>query len=49
VSGVISGKGNYAFDAHIVFNGDGTANIQVNGEVFVANLVTGQVTIKVQS
>lgn len=46
VSGMIPGKGNFAFDAHVVFNGDGTANIQVNGEVFVANLVTGQVTIK---
>jgi len=49
VSGVIPSKGNYAFDAHVVFNGDGTANIQVNGKVFVANLATGQVTAKIQS
>ena len=49
VSGAIPGKGNYAFDAHIVFNGDGTANIKVNGKVFVANLATGQVTLSGQS
>lgn len=49
VSGVIPSKGNYAFDAHVVFNGDGTANIQVNGKVFVTNLATGVVTAQVQS
>jgi hypothetical protein len=49
VSGVVSGKGNYSFDAHIVFNGDGTANIKVNGEWFIMNLSTGQVSAEIHS
>ncbi|HEU5292434.1 MAG TPA: hypothetical protein VFU05_17425 [Cyclobacteriaceae bacterium] len=46
VSGVVAGKGNYAFDAHIVFNGDGTATITVSGDHYIMNLATGQVTIQ---
>lgn len=44
INGVVSGKGNYAFDSHIVFNGDGTATITVSGDKFVMNLSTGVVT-----
>ena len=46
ISGVISGKGNYAFDSHIVFNGNGTATIKVSGATYLMNLATGQLTLQ---
>lgn len=44
VEGQVSGKGRYSFDAHVVFNGDGTANIEVDGDTYVMVLATGQVS-----
>lgn len=44
IQGQITGKGSYSFDAHIVFNGNGTANIVVSGKTYVTNLATGEVT-----
>lgn len=49
IRGSISGKGDYSFDARIVFNDNGTANITVSGDTYVMNLATGEVTIKTQS
>lgn len=48
IQGVISGKGNYSFDAHIVFNGNGTANITVSGDTFVMTLATGEVSVQAE-
>lgn len=48
VQGVVSGKGNYSFDSHIVFNGNGTANITVSGDTYVMTLATGEVSAKVE-
>lgn len=45
VRGSISGKGNYSFDAKIVFNNNGTANITVSGHTYIVNLATGEVLI----
>jgi hypothetical protein len=49
ISGVASGKGNYSFDSHIVFKGDGTATIKVSGDTYVMNLATGEVTAQVNN
>lgn len=46
ITGVVSGKGGYEFDSHIVFNGDGTATITVSGDKYLMNLATGQVTLQ---
>jgi hypothetical protein len=46
INGVVSGKGSYAFDSHIVFNGNGTATITVSGDKYLMNLATGQLTIQ---
>lgn len=49
ISGVASGKGNYSFDSHIVFKGDGTATIKVSGDTYVMNLATGEVSAQVNN
>lgn len=48
VQGVVTGKGNYSFDARIVFNGNGTADITVSGDVYVMDLATGEVSAKAE-
>ena len=49
IKGNISGKGDYSFDAKIVFNDNGTANITVSGDTYIMNIATGEVTLKSQS
>ena len=46
VSGTISGRGSYSFDAFVTFHSDGTATIAVDGDMYVMVLATGQVTLQ---
>lgn len=48
VRGQISGRGSYSFEAHIVFNGDGTATITTGGDTYVTTLTTGEVSAQVE-
>lgn len=43
-SGSITGKGSFSTTATVTFNGDGTANITVNGQSYNLNLEDGEVT-----
>ena len=44
LTGTVPKKGNYSYTGTIVFNGDGTAKLTVNGTVFNVNLSTGEKT-----
>jgi hypothetical protein len=41
ITGDVPKKGNFSFTGTIVFNGDGTAKVTINGTVYSVNLVTG--------
>lgn len=41
ITGNVPKKGNFSYNGTIVFNGDGTANLTVNGTVYIVNLETG--------
>jgi hypothetical protein len=42
ITGNVPKKGDFSFTGSIVFNGDGTANLTVNGTVYIVNLETGE-------
>ncbi|MDP9076194.1 MAG: hypothetical protein M3O71_02125 [Bacteroidota bacterium] len=42
ITGNVPKKGNFNYNGSIVFNGDGTANLTVNGTVYVVVLATGE-------
>ena len=42
VTGNVSKKGNFSYTGTIVFNGDGTAKLTLNGTVYNINLYTGR-------
>ncbi|MDB5091452.1 MAG: hypothetical protein JWR09_5446 [Mucilaginibacter sp.] len=42
ISGTVPKKGNFSYNGTIVFNGDGTANLTVNGTLYIVNLETGE-------
>ncbi len=44
VTGYVPKKGNFSYTGTLVFNGDGTATLTLNGTVYIINLVTGQRT-----
>jgi len=44
VTGYVHGKGSFSYTGTLVFNGDGTAKLTLNGTVYLINLVTGQKT-----
>lgn len=44
LTGSVPKKGNFSFTGTLVFNGDGTAKLTVNGSVYTVNLITGEKT-----
>jgi len=46
ITGNVPKKGDFSFTGSMVFNGDGTANLTVNGTVYIVNLETGEKTKK---
>lgn len=44
LTGSVPKKGNFSFTGTLVFNGDGTAKLTVNGTVYTVNLITGEKT-----
>lgn len=42
ITGNVPKKGNFSFTGTLVFNGDGTATLTINGNVYTINLTTGQ-------
>jgi hypothetical protein len=42
ITGNVPKKGNFSFTGTLVFNGDGTATLTINGIVYNINLVTGE-------
>lgn len=41
ITGTVTGKGTFAFDATITFNGDNNATLLINGTSYSVNLLTG--------
>lgn len=41
ITGTVTGKGTFAFDATITFNGDNNATLVINGTSYSVNLLTG--------
>lgn len=41
ITGSVTGKGAFTYTATIVFEGDGTANVTINGTVYIVDLTTG--------
>jgi len=46
IAGNVPKKGDFAFTGDIVFNGDGTAKVTINGTVYIVNMETGEKTKK---
>jgi len=44
VTGYVPKKGSFSYTGTLVFNGDGTAKLTLNGTVYLINLLTGQRT-----
>lgn len=44
LNGAVPKKGAFSYAGTLVFNGDGTAKLTVNGSVFIINLITGEKT-----
>jgi len=44
LNGSVPKKGNFSFSGDLLFNGDGTAKLTVNGAVYTVNLTTGEKT-----
>lgn len=44
ITGNVPKKGDFSFSGSIVFNGDGTAKLTVNGTIYIVNLETGERT-----
>jgi len=44
LNGTVPKKGAFSYAGTLVFNGDGTAKLTVNGSVFIINLITGEKT-----
>lgn len=44
LNGTVPKKGTFSYSGTLVFNGDGTAKLTVNGFVFIINLITGEKT-----
>ena len=42
ISGDVPRKGSFSFNGTLVFNGDGTATLTINGAVYTINLFTGE-------
>ncbi len=42
ITGTVPGKGSFSFTGTLVFNGDGTATLTINGNVYTINLETGE-------
>jgi hypothetical protein len=42
ISGDVPHKGSFSFNGTLVFNGDGTATLTINGAVYTINLFTGE-------
>ena len=42
IAGTTSAHGSFSFTGTLLFNGDGTANLTVDGTVYVINLLTGE-------
>jgi hypothetical protein len=45
VTGDVPKKGNFSYTGTLVFNGDGTATLTLNGTVYVINLINGEKTM----
>jgi hypothetical protein len=41
ITGSVTGKGSFTYTASVVFEGDGTATVTINGTVYIVDLTTG--------
>lgn len=41
ITGSVTGKGSFTYTATVVFEGDGTAQVTINGTVYIVDLTTG--------
>lgn len=41
ITGSVTGKGSFTYTATVIFEGDGTAKVTINGTVYIVDLTTG--------